>query len=349
MQLEKLRDAASPELTDISRHPRLDPERVFRIYKKLGITSVEALKEKLASGDIEKTLGRRMAEHVRQGLTETHAMLLYRADDLRIAIEEFLLSQCGVRRAEVVGEYRRRVEIIEEIAFVIETDDFQRVISKLERYGGRTTIVSSAKDNAVFALSSGILLRVQVAGKHDWGLALITCTGSKAHLRKLTAVTEPMKTLRVTGPFPSETAFCRKFGLSFIQPELREGHDEVDRAAKNALPVLVSLNDIRGELHAHSTSSDGANSIEQIAITAQNKGYEYIGITDHSQSLKIAGGVSIDDLWKQIRFIDNLNERIHGIRILKSAEVDILADQHREGDLRGLGVQPELHLRPVLR
>jgi DNA polymerase (family X) len=130
-KLEKLRAAAGPELADISQHPRLDPKRVLRIYKKLGITSVEALKEKLASGDIENTLGRRMAEHVRQGLTESHAMLLYWADDLCIAVQEFLLSKCGVRRAEAVGEYRRRVEVVEEIAFVIETDDFERVISKL--------------------------------------------------------------------------------------------------------------------------------------------------------------------------------------------------------------------------
>jgi DNA polymerase (family X) len=131
-KLEMLRAEASPELAGISQHPRLDPKRVLRIYKKLGIRSVEELKEKLATGDIEKAFGRRMAEHVRQGLTESHAMLLYRADDLGIAVEEFLLSKCGVRRAETVGEYRRRVEVIEEIAFVIETDDFQSVISKLE-------------------------------------------------------------------------------------------------------------------------------------------------------------------------------------------------------------------------
>jgi DNA polymerase (family X) len=86
------------------------------------------------------------------------------------------------------------------------------------------------------------------------------------------------------------------------------------------------LKDLRGELHTHSTSSDGAHSIEQMAIAARNKGYKYIGITDHSQSLKIAGGVSVQDLWRQIRFIDKLNERIDGIRILKSAEVDILPD-----------------------
>src|SRR5205814_9311246 len=101
---------------------------------------------------------------------------------------------------------------------------------------------------------------------------------------------------------------------------------EVDLARQGKLPVLVNVNDIRGELHAHSTSSDGVNTIEQMAEGARKKGYEYIGITDHSQSLKIAGGVPVEDLWKQIRFIDKLNERLPGIRILKSAEVDILAD-----------------------
>jgi DNA polymerase (family X) len=325
-KLEKLRAAASQELSDISQYPRLDPARILRIYKKLSITSVDALKEKLANGDIEKTLGRRIAEHVRLGLTTTHAMLLYRADDLRIAIEEFLLNKCGVHRAEVVGEYRRRVDVIEEISFVIESDDFDRVISKLKGYGGRTMLVGSGMDNAVFALSAGILLRVHIAGKHDWGVELIACTGSKAHLQKLTAVIGPLKSLKSDGAFPTETALYRKFGLSFIQPELREGHDEVERARENTLPVLVSVKDLRGELHAHSTSSDGANSIEQMAIAARNKGYEYIGITDHSQSLKIAGGVSVEDLCKQIRFIDKLNERVDGIRILKSAEVDILQD-----------------------
>src|SRR6185437_11178572 len=127
------------------------------------------------------------------------------------------------------------------------------------------------------------------------------------------------------GSLPTETAVYRKLGLSFIEPELREGHDEVERASQGTLPVLVSIKDIRGELHAHSLSSDGAHSIEQMAAAAQAKGYEYLGITDHSQSLKIARGVSVEDLWKQIRFIDAINGRT-GIRILKSAEVDILAD-----------------------
>jgi DNA polymerase (family 10) len=325
-KLEKLRSTASPEIAGISAYSRLDPKRVLRIYKKLHISSVEALRENLDNGEIEKQLGPRMAQHVRQGLTETHAMLLYRADDLRAAVEGFLVDRCGVRKAQVSGQYRRRVEIIEELSFLVETDEFQAVLSKLERYGGRTTLVTSSKDSALFALSLGILLRVQLASKDDWGLSLIENTGSKAHLQKLYAVTGSLKSLKAQGPFPTEAALYKKFGLAFIEPELREGHDEVECAMHGTLPVLVTLDDIRGELHAHSNSSDGVHSIEQMAAAAKKKGYEYIGITDHSQSLKIAGGVPAQDLWKQIRFIDKLNQRTHGIRILKSAEVDILAD-----------------------
>jgi DNA polymerase (family X) len=325
-KLEKLRSASSPELASISAFPRLDPKRVLRIYKKLGIRSVEELREKLENGEIEKYLGLRMAQHVRQGVTEALAMLLYRAHDLRIAVEEFLLEKCGVRRAEAVGDYRRRVDVIEELAFIVETDDFPAVVRRLELYGGRTPLLSATRDAASFAHSSGVTLRIHGASQENWGLALIRCTGSKAHLRKLAGVTGSVTALNLKGPLPTEEALYTKFGLSFIEPELREGYDEVKQAAKGTLPVLVTVKDIRGELHAHTISSDGSNSIEQMAIAARAHGYEYIGITDHSQSLKIARGVSVEDLWKQIRFIDRLNERLDGIRVLKSTEVDILAD-----------------------
>ena len=325
-KLEKLRSEASPALASISAYPRLDPKRVVRIYKKLEISSVDELREQLESGAIEKALGQRMAQHVRQGLTETHGMLLYRADVLRDAVEEFLLAKCGVRRADVVGDYRRRAEIIGDLEFIIDTDDFHSVVSRLQRYGGRTPLVSSSKDTALFTLSSGIQLRVKRASPINWGLSLIEGTGSKTHLRKLTAVTGSLKSLKSKGPFPEEADFYRKFDLAFIEPELREGHDEVDRAAQGTLPVLVTTKDVKGELHAHSTSSDGSHSIEQMAAAAKEKGYEYLGITDHSQSLKIARGVQVEDLWKQIRYIDKVNSKLKGFRILKSSEVDILVD-----------------------
>jgi DNA polymerase (family 10) len=326
-KLEKLRAAAPPALAGISDHPRLDPKRILRIYKKLGISSIEELRAHLENGAIERQFGARMAQHVRQGLAEIHAMLLYRADDLRDAVEEFLVRSCGVRRAEVAGECRRRVEVVEELTFVIDTDDFPAVISQLQRYGGRTPLLSSSKDHALFSLSSGILLHIQLADPKKWGVQMVSCTGSKAHLRKLIAVTGSLRAAQASETaFRTEADFYRKFGLAYIEPELREGHDEVDRAANGTLPLLVTAKDIRGELHAHSRSSDGRDSIEDMAEAARARGYEYTGITDHSRSLKIARGVSVEDLWAQLKYIDKLNGKLRGFRILKSSEVDILAD-----------------------
>ena len=178
-----------------------------------------------------------------------------------------------MRAAESTGDYRRRVETIEELSFIVETDDFSSLIGRLERYGGRTPLITSTQISATLALSSGVQLRIDRASKENWGLSLIECTGSKAHLRKLTAVIGGWDTVLKGAPFPSERNFYDKFNLSFIEPELREGHDEVERARRGTLPVLVTVKDIRGELHAHSTSSDGSHSIEQMATAARDFGY----------------------------------------------------------------------------
>lgn len=130
----------------------------------------------------------------------------------------------------------------------------------------------------------------------------------------------------VRGVFPSEKACYEQYGLHYIEPELREGKDEVSLAQQHSLPVLVTTADIRGDLHSHSTSTDGSHSIEQMAFAAKDRGYEYIGISDHSQSLKLAGGLSIEEVWQQIQHIDQINSKLSGIRVLKSSEVDILLD-----------------------
>src|SRR6202020_10573 len=103
--------------------------------------------------------------------------------------------------AEGVRDYRRRFETIEELSFIVETDDFARLIARLERYGGRTPLVAFTKTSATFSLSSGVLLRIDQAAKENWGLALIKCTGSQAHLRKLTAVIGGWESVRSAGPF----------------------------------------------------------------------------------------------------------------------------------------------------
>jgi len=320
-RLESLRAEAAPAVADLNHYPRLDPKRVLRIYKKLGLHSVDELRARLESGDIEATFGSRMAQHLREGLTDARTLLLYKADDLRAAVEEYLLTRCRARRAEVAGAYRRRVEVVDDLLFVVETGDFPALIAQFERYGGHTPLVSSTEDHAVFSLPAGIPLRIQLATPSDWGSLMISSTGSEAHLQSLTSTTGP-----INAAFPSEEAFYRQFDLEYIPPELREGYDEVERASAHALPRLVTPVDIRGELHAHTTASDGGDSIEAMAGAAQALGYEYLGITDHSRSLTIARGVSIDNLRAQIRYIDDWNGRFPGFHILKSSEVDILAD-----------------------
>jgi DNA polymerase (family 10) len=189
---EKLRASASLEVVAFN-HPRLDPKRVLRVYKKLSIASIENLKERLEAGEIERVLGVRMAQHIRQGLTETHAVLLYRAGDLRASIEEFLLSRCGARRVEAAGDYCRRVAVVAEISFVVETDDFTSTVERFHCFGGRTPLVTSENLEALFAVSAGVLVRFRQALDKQWGVELIACTGSRAHLKKLSAVIGALK------------------------------------------------------------------------------------------------------------------------------------------------------------
>ena len=324
--LEKLRAEVPPEVVAINQHPRLDPTRVLRIYKKLGISSITDLRHALDTGQIDQTFGARMSQHIRQGLIESNAILLYHSHSLVAAIQHFLLKQCNAVRAIAAGDYRRCVEVISDLDFLVDTPDFRATAEAFQRFGGRTPILDLSSKSATFSLPSGPMLHLESASKQKWGLALIRHTGSKTHLSRLTRVTGSLAAIERTDPFNTEEAFYKRFKLQFIPPELREGLDEVRLAREGKLPTLITQEDLRGDLHMHTEASDGVDTLEQMALAAQSRKYQYIGISDHSPSLKIANGLSIERLKKQIRAIDKLNEKLSGIRVLKSAEVDILAD-----------------------
>jgi DNA polymerase (family 10) len=219
------------------------------------------------------------------------------------------------------------MEIVQEISFLVETDNLDGLLKEVARYGGKADVLTATESNAAIRLSSGTLLKLTASPAKRWGLGLILSTGSEEHIRRLRTYSPNWeKAVHSADSFVTEESVYGYIGLSFIPPELREGRDEVALAAQNSLPALVSAEDIRGELHAHSTASDGANTIDEMVAAAGERGYDYIGISDHSQTLKIAHGLSEQQLWDQIRFIDKLNERRNGIRVLKSAEVDILVD-----------------------
>jgi DNA polymerase (family X) len=324
--LEKLRAEVPPEVVAINQNPRLDPTRVLRIYKKLGISSISELRQALDSGQIDEAFGPRMAQHVRQGLVESNAILLFHAHSLVAAIQHFLLKQCNAVRAIAAGDYRRCVEVIDNFDFVVETAEFHATAEAFQRFGGRTPMLELSRKSATFALPSGPLLRLEPASKQSWGLALIRHTGSKTHLSRLTRVTGSLSALERSANFQTEEAFYKGVKLQFIAPELREGLDEVRLAREGKLPALITQDDLRGDLHMHTEASDGVDTLEKMALAGKSRHYEYIGISDHSPSLKIANGLSVERLKKQIRAIDRLNQKLSGIRILKSAEVDILAD-----------------------
>lgn len=327
-QLDALRNSAGETAAGLSEYPLLDPKRVERIYKKLHISSVEDLKDQLKRGVIKDEFGAYMERHVQQGLEPAAEILLWEAHKLVPGIEEFLRTKCGAERAEAAGEYRRRVEVVRQLSFLVQTGDFEKLLKAFQSFGGRTELVRTGQGAAAFHLPSGVTVQLINATARLWGLCLLIATGSEMHLTELLDMGYNLASLTAgNSSYPDEEAVYRKLGLAWIPPELREGNDEIKLAAAERLPRLITDSDIRGELHAHSTSSDGVHTIEQMAASARERGYEYLGITDHSQSLKIARGLSEADLWAQIRHIDKLNEaQGGGFRVLKSAEVDILAD-----------------------
>jgi DNA polymerase (family 10) len=177
------------------------------------------------------------------------------------------------------------------------------------------------------------------------GAVLVQATGNDAHLRELaTYAAAKGFTLNAAALWrgsqfvatPDEQTFYRALGLSFIPPELREGKDEVALASKGDLPPLVNQSDLKGFLHCHTSYSDGSNTVEQLALACKEAGYDYLGVTDHSQAAAYAGGLQPGDLARQAEEIDQVNSRLGGFRVLKGVEADILQDGRIDYDERVL-------------
>jgi DNA polymerase (family 10) len=184
-------------------------------------------------------------------------------------------------------------------------------------------------------LGSGLQVDVRIVKPAEFGAALVYFTGSKAHniAIRQRAQKQGFK-LNEYGVFKAEecvastteVAVYQALGLVWITPELREDRGEVEAALTGRLPRLIELSDLKGDLHAHTRDSDGGNSLEEMALAAQQAGLEYLAITDHSRSLRVAHGLDTDRLLKQIDQIDELNARLQGMTLLKGVEVDILED-----------------------
>lgn len=332
-RLEAKAAALPPELAEIGTRPALDPKIVARVYKKLGIGSLRELQHALTTGRIREALGSRAEQHVRRGLDDRPRHLLWSIEDFAESVERYLQSLPEVTAVAPAGSLRRKQDTVGDLNFVVTGKRAAVIFKQFEQFGAVQSTEARGANGRLFKMSSGITVHLQWSPREIWGLALVLSTGSAAHVARLRQRAAKMKlkltpvALRAKGVDCSrEAAIYSALGLSLIPVEAREDRGEIELAAKKKFPKLITIADIRGDLHMHTTASDGANTIAEMAAAARERGYEYIAITDHSQSLKITNGLTEQRLRKHIKEIDKLNRKTSGLRILKSAEVDILED-----------------------
>jgi DNA polymerase (family 10) len=339
--LHRLQTTVSPELEELLNIPGLGPKRIQLLHEKLGINSLHDLDQALRHGRIDglSGFGPKLVEGIQKGLEkklyEEKRYRLYEALPVAEAILEELKRSKGVIEAQIAGSIRRRRETVKDIDIVTACEANSDIMARFVALEDAERVIMEGRTRSSVALKSGIHVDLRVVPKNAFGAALHHFTGSKAHniaLRKR-AMKTGMK-VNEYGIFKGDTQIAGKkeeeifetLGMPYIVPELRENRGEVECALENTLPKLIEERMIRGDLHTHSRYSDGADTIKSMALAAKERGYEYIAVTDHTKHVTIAHGLDEKRLREQIEEIDRVNAELEGITVLKSAEVDILAD-----------------------
>jgi DNA polymerase (family 10) len=340
-QLEDLKSETSPELTKLLDIEGLGPKRVKQLHEALGVNTLEELQEAAEADKIEGLAGfgsvlqAKILESVRGKQGQEERIQLRTAEDLARPLVDYLRSLDAVKRIEIAGSYRRRKETVGDLDILTISDDWEKVSDHFVGYDAVVDVVSQGKTRSSVILRTGLQVDLRVVSPESYGAALFYFTGSKAHniaIRNL-AIDQGMKVneygvfkddKRVAGE--TEEEIYDLFDLAFIPPELREDRGEIEAARKGGLPRLVTVEDIRGDLQMHTDASDGRATLEEMVRGAQERGYEYIAITDHSPHVAVTQGLDAEALAEQIDKIDAMNDKLDGIRILKAIEVDILED-----------------------
>ncbi|MGQ9672323.1 MAG: DNA polymerase/3'-5' exonuclease PolX [Candidatus Aminicenantales bacterium] len=342
--LEELKKELSPELSALMEIPGLGPRRVKALHDKLGIRTVEELLEAAEAGKVRDLEGfgakteEAILEEIKR-LEETkkagRRVKLIVAEQVVEPLLKHLKKTKGVLALDVAGSYRRRKETVGDLDILVACGEGCPVMDRFVAYEDVDKVFSRGTTRSSVVFRNGLQVDLRVVEKECYGAALLYFTGSKAHniaVRKL-AQKKKLKIneygvfrgkKRVAGK--SEEEVYRQTGLPYIEPELREDRGEIQAALQNKLPRLVRMVDIRGDLHVHTTWSDGQASLEELVEEAQKLGYEYLAISDHSKHVTVAGGLDEKRLGQQIKAIERLNGRLRGFRLLKSIELDILDD-----------------------
>lgn len=342
--LERLEAEYPRQLVELLRVPDLGPRRVRTLYEQLGITTVEELEKAAREGRLRNLpgFGPKVEENILKSLEtvrrQKDRVLLSAAWEQAHALLEALRATAGsaLVRAEMAGSLRRRRATIGDIDLLAASQEPDQVIAAFCRLPQVAEVLLAGSTKASVRLHTGQQADLRVVEPRRWGTALQYFTGSKAHnihLRELAlekgfSLSE-YSLKREDGTeilCAEEEEVYERLGLPWIPPELREDTGEIEAALANELPDLVRLEDIRGDLHMHTTWSDGRLSVEEMVQAARARGYEYIVITDHSSGLGIVGGLDVERLQKQRAEILTVNAKYDDITVLQGAEVEIRAD-----------------------
>ena len=333
--LDELREQVPPGLVEMLRIPGLGVSKVRQIHERLAIESLSELEDAASDGRLASLphFGAKTAENVLKGIASLRQSaglrLFHHALDEVDGVRRALSGLGGVLRVEVAGAVRRRCEIIRELTLVVAHAGDGARAALVKRLGAAPGVTEFAgKEGSVTVrFASGTVVDVFLTTPAGFGLCWIRATGSSAHIADLEARARAADVALGSGSeFPDEASVYRALGLAWIPPELREGRGEIEAAANGSLPRMVEQADLRGFLHCHSNYSDGTVTIAQWAEACRGAGYEWVGITDHSQSAAYAGGLRKEDVAQQHAEIDSVNRGVDGIRVLKGVEADILAD-----------------------
>jgi DNA polymerase (family X) len=342
----ELRLETPPGLYDLLRVPGLGTGRIRTIRERLGIDSLEGLEAAAREGRIAALpgLGAKTERKILDGIAFVRSSRGRRRYPAALqaagAFLDWLRELPAVQRAEIAGTLRRRLEIAESIDLVAATSEAGAVIEAFARLNGVVEVLSDVGGRAVARLGDGVLVHLRCVSAEEYSAALVTDTGSPAHVEALVArasaqglALTPAGLAASEGPInlTDEAELYGRLGLEYVAPELREGSGEVEAAAAGKLPRLVSVEDLRGVFHCHSTYSDGRATVAEMAEAARARGWSYLGLGDHSQGAAYAGGLSVPRVAEQHAEVDAWNAEHGGsgagrFRILKGIESEIRAD-----------------------
>lgn len=339
--LEELRAQMPPALVEVLHLSGMGPKRVKLLHDKLHIKTLPQLRKALDDGRVARLprFGEKLAARIRQAVAAKAAapgrMKLAIAAQYAEPYAEYLRRLPGVGQVAIAGSYRRARETVGDIDIVVTAKEAAPVVDGFVAYPEVDRVLAHGPTKSTVVLRSGLQVDVRVMAPESYGAALVYFTGSKAHNIAIRRIAQD-RGLKISeyGVFrgkrrvagETEDSVYRAIGLPCIAPELREDRGEIDAARRKALPELVTLEDIRGDLHAHTTATDGRNSLREMVLGAKERGYEYVAITEHSRHVIVAHGLDAVRLKRQIAQIDELNRENLGITVLKGIEVDILDD-----------------------